>query len=154
MVITELHIFLNFIAGAYRAKGGLRNPAENEKAYEDIPGNMVQLLRKSSDRPHMDIASGGMQTVLHYRGVKLGSVNRIHRGGHSYIGSGVVLSDEAEKRLIEIGYKRMTYVRSGKKHEHIWRETSSMEVGAFETAIGEACNLVDRALGVKNTTDN
>lgn len=132
------------------AKRGLSKQVDNEIAYLEIPKNMVQYLRKLSARKHMDIASGGMQTVLHYRGVKLGGVNRIHRGGMSYIGSGVILSDEAEKRLEEIGYRRMTEVRSGAKHEHIWWETSSTDTDAFETAIGEACDLVDRALGVKN----
>lgn len=131
------------------AKRGLRHPVPNEEAYAKMPPTMAGWLRKLEHDTHMDVASGGMQTVLHYRGVKLGGVNRTSRGGVAYIASGVVLAPSHEQALHELGFRRMTKTQRGSSHEHIWWEILSSRVESFARAIDNACALVDRTLGIK-----
>jgi hypothetical protein len=128
-------------------KRGLRTPVPNEQAFREMPEAMADALRALAAEPSMDVASGGMQTAIHHRGVKLGGTNRQHRGGTAYIASGVVLSSAHEERLAELGFTRMTKNQAGSDHEHIWWETSFREVGAFVAAIREAAAPVDGALG-------
>jgi hypothetical protein len=130
------------------SKRGLRNLVPNEKAYASMPINIADLLRKAEIRPHVDIASGGMQTVIHYRGVKIGGVNRKHRGGVAYISFGVVLTPEHEKRLSRLGFVAMTKTQNSSKHEHVWWEISWFQSSNFFHAVEDAMVLIDKALGV------
>jgi hypothetical protein len=131
------------------AKRGLRNSVPNEVAYAAMPVQMVDWLRRQEAAPRMDLASGSIQTVLHYRGVKLGGVNRTERGGVAYIASGVILTPEHEQHMTNLGFRRMTKTQSGSSHEHIWWEILSSQVDAFASAVEQAQNLVDRTMGVK-----
>lgn len=129
-------------------KRGLRSLIPNKEAYAAIPTDMANSLRKIERQPHMDIASGSMQTVIHYRGVKIGGVNRKHRGGVAYIASGVVLNPEHMKRLDELGFTPMTKTQKGSKHEHAWWEISWTYASDFFRAAEDAKMLIDKAFGI------
>lgn len=130
------------------AKRGLRQSIPNHVAYASMPPQTAAWLEVQEHAHHMDVATGGIQTVLHYRGVKLGGVNRTARGGVAYIASGVVLTAEQEQRLIDLGFRRMTKTKRDSPHEHIWWEILSAEVEAFGSAVQEAKELIDRAFGL------
>lgn len=128
-------------------KRGLRNKVPNEIAYAEMPIEMADALRKMEKQPHMDIASGNMQTVIYYWDIQLGGVNRKHRSGVAYIVSGMVLTPRHEKRLGQLGFVSMSKTQQGSNHEHIWWETSWRHTSAFIRAVEDAKGLVDRALG-------
>ena len=130
------------------AKGGLRHPVSNEEAFGVMPADVGKLLTIVAATPHFEVRSGGMQTVIHYRGVKLGGVNRKHRGGVGYISEGVVIDAGLAAQLADCGFRRMTKVQSGSSHEHVWWEVSWSQVDAIKLAIERARATVDRALRV------
>lgn len=134
-------------------KKGLRNIVPNAEAYKVMPGHLAQSLRELESMAHFELTSGGMQSVVHYRGVKLGGVNRQHRGGHAYMTSHVVVTAQSRDALKKLGFKYMTKNMSG-GYEHIWYEISWQEHQAFRTAIALAANLVDEALGLSSRKDS
>jgi len=129
-------------------KGGLRRPVDNAEAFRQMPAGMESLLRALESTPHFEVRSGGMQTVIHYRGVKLGGVNRSHRGGVAYLSEGVILHEAFSEQLRNLGFRRMSKTQAGSSHEHIWWETSSTRTEEFEEAIRLAWDVVDRALRI------
>lgn len=129
------------------ARAGVHRDVGNEIAYAALPRAMAEVLRGLEQRAHFLVRSGAMQTVVHYRGVKLGGVNRAHRGGVGYIAEGVVLREEFASLLRSFGFQRMTKTQTG-GHEHIWWEIPVREAASFERAIDAARDVVDRALEI------
>lgn len=127
-------------------KRGLRNIVPNEEALAEMPESLANGLCGFCSHWGIEMASGGMQTVLHYKGVKLGGVNRRHRGGHCYISAGVVLTIEVANLLEEQGFRRMTKTQKSSRHEHIWWESPWNNVEGFLSALTQARRVVDRAL--------
>jgi hypothetical protein len=134
------------------AKRRVPNPVDNVVALSEMPAEVAKALGELSSRSGAELMSGRMQTVIHYKGVKLGGVNRKHRGGLAYIASGVINSAKAKDRLAELGFKLMTKTQSN--HEHVWWELSWTYVPAFVTAINEACDRIDSAFTVGQTARN
>jgi hypothetical protein len=131
------------------AKGGLRSPVDNSVAFLSMPDEIAAFLTQLEKTPFVDVRSGGMQTVIHYRGVKLGGVNRKHRGGVGYISEGVVLHEAFVEHLHRLGFRRMTKTQVDSGHEHIWWEISSTRTDEFEEATRLAREVVDRALHIE-----
>jgi hypothetical protein len=130
-------------------KGGLRRPVDNAEAFGQMPAGVASLLRALESVPHFEVRSGGMQTVIHYRGVKLGGVNRSHRGGVAYLSEGVVLHAAFSEQLRRLGFRRMSKTQAGSGHEHSWWETSSTRTEEIEQATRLAREVVDRALRIE-----
>lgn len=130
-------------------KRGLRRPVDNAEAFRQMPTGMASLLRELERAPHFEVHSGGMQTVIHYRGAKLGGVNRSHRGGVAYLSEGVVLHEGFAEQLRRLGFRRMTKTQADTGHEHIWWETSSTRTEEFAEAIRLSREVVDRALRIE-----
>lgn len=101
---------------------GLRTAVPIRHALKDCPDS-VQLMVKSqeSSYPDLRLCAGTSQIVLHYKGIKVGGLNRWERGGHTYIATGVVLSDAHRELLICNHFLRMSRNTTG-KHDHIWWE--------------------------------
>lgn len=133
------------------AKGGLRRPVDNLVAFLSMPNELAAFLTELENTPFVEVRSGGMQTVIHYRGIKLGGVNRVHRGGVAYVSEGVVIRNEFAMQLASLGFRRMTKRQSGSAHEHLWWEISCHEVPPIRRAIELAGETVDRALRVVRT---
>jgi hypothetical protein len=133
------------------AKGGLRNPVDNAVALRAMPDGIAAFLTQLESTPLVEVRSGGMQTVIHYRGVKLGGVNRVDRGGVAYVSEGVVVREEFVAQLTKLGFQRKTKRQRGSAHEHVWWEISVQEVAAARRAIELARAMVDRALRVEET---
>lgn len=130
------------------AKGGLRASVDNSVAYLSMPAELAAFLMELEKTPFVDVRSGGMQTVIHYRGIKLGGVNRVHRGGVAYVSEGVVIRNKFAMQLASLGFRRMAKRQSGSAHEHLWWETSCHEVAPIRRAIELAEETVDRALRI------
>lgn len=129
------------------SKWGLRNLEKNTEIFAQLPSAVSRLLHELENTDFMDVASGGMQTVVFYRCCKLGGYNRQHRGGHFYLATGVVIQSELERRLTDLGFSRMTKVQKGSSHEHVWWEIDSSKVEAFSAAVSACVQMVDQALG-------
>jgi hypothetical protein len=134
------------------SKWGLRNLEKNSEVFAQLPLTVSNLLRELENKDFMDVASGGMQTVVFYRCCKLGGYNRQHRGGHFYLANGVVIQSALEKRLSELGFSRMAKVQKGSSHEHVWWEIDSSKVESFAAAVSACAQVVDQALGVVRAT--
>lgn len=130
-------------------RGGVQQSVAIETAYASIPEALARVLRGLEELEHFQVRSGNMQTVVHYRGVKLGGVNRKHRGGVAYIAEGVVLNMEFSTMLGHLGFRRMTKTQARGGHEHIWWEISAVHARAFETAIHAARDVVNRSLQIR-----
>lgn len=128
--------------------GGVRNIRPNKEVYKILPQEVARVLKSIEKHPHCNVLSGAMQTVIHYRGVKLGGYNRTDRGGHGYITEGVVLNDEMMKQLENLGFRKMTKTQKSSNHEHIWWEISSKYIEQFSKAIEAAKKVVDRSLNI------
>jgi len=128
--------------------GGVWRSVANVEAYTEMPHQMVAVLRNIEALDHFMIRSGAMQTVIHYRGVKLGGVNRKHGGGHGYISEGVVLRSDTAMLLERLGFTRKAKIQAGSDHEHIWWQVPIQETVPFDQALHHAVDVVDRSLGV------
>lgn len=101
---------------------GLRTSIPLEVALAECPHSVRRLATTlGADFKHLGFRAGTSQIVAHYRGIKVGGLNRHDRGGHTYIATGVVLSTLHEQALKENGFCRMTRNTTG-KHEHVWWE--------------------------------
>ena len=79
-----------------------------------------------------------MQTIILYREIKIGGINRVHRGGAAYIASGVVNSEHMAKSLIDLGFREMHDGRS-----HYWHETGWHNCDQIKSAISLATNNIE-----------
>ena len=106
----------------YGGGTGLRTTVPLQEALAGCPKQirrLVQSLRANFSCSRF--SAGTSQIVLHYRGIKVGGLNRRERGGHTYVSTGVVLSAEHEVALHDNRFFRSSRSTTG-KHEHIWWE--------------------------------
>lgn len=129
-------------------KRGLRSLVDNAVAFQEMPRPLVELLRLWEGDPRYEIASGGMQTTIWYRGIKLGGVNRQHRGGVAYLAEGVAISEEYERSIELAGFRRMAKTQAGSSHVHVWWETSWTNLDGIQRGFEAAKGVVDRVFGV------
>ena len=101
---------------------GLRTSVPLQAALGECP-EPVRGLVNSLDAgfSQSQFRAGTSQIVLHYKGIKVGGLNRRDRGGHTYVSTGVVLSAEHEAVLDRNHFFRMMRNTTG-KHEHVWWE--------------------------------
>ena len=101
---------------------GLRTSVPLQNALVECPDAIESLVTSlNAAFRHSRFRAGKSQIVLHYKGIKIGGLNRWDRGGHTYISTGVVLSAQHEAALGGNQFSRMTRNTTG-KHEHIWWE--------------------------------
>ena len=101
---------------------GLRTTVPLQEALAECPDSIVRLVTSlRADHQHSHFRAGTSQIALHYRGIKVGGLNRRERGGHTYVSTGVVLSVDHEEELKKNRFCRMSRNTTG-KHEHIWWE--------------------------------
>ena len=106
---------------------------------------MPHVLCEISSIASIEMTSGGMQTSIKYKGIKLGGYNRKHRGCHAYISTGVILNKEMELLLKTLNFNRMTKTQKGSSHEHVWWELKSNNIKSLPIAIGAAIDIIDAA---------
>lgn len=131
------------------SKRGLRNLVENAEAYKEMPAAVAGVLRAWEADSRFDVVSGGMQTTVWYRGIKLGGVNRQHRGGVAYLAEGVAISAEYERAIERAGFRRMEKTQAGSHHVHVWWETPWTNLDGFQAGFREARAVVDRVFGIQ-----
>lgn len=123
---------------------GMWQRVENTVAFGELPTQTALSLRTLEKHRDLSFHSGKMQIALHYRGVKLGGINRSHK--HFYISDGVVVRDDFAASLSNLGFilKR----KPSSQHEHIWWQLSWDRVEDFVAAIALARQVVDQALRI------
>ena len=128
---------------------GLRTSVPLQDALTECP-DAISGLVTSLDAAfrHSRFRAGTSQIVLHYRGIKIGGLNRRERGGHTYVSTGVVLSAEHEAALDGNRFSREARNTTG-KHEHIWWELrwqGSDYARQSENAFRFFFNVIDEVL--------
>ena len=118
----------------------------NNEVFKEISEDVAELLRGLNKIEHIDMTSGSMQTLIHYKGFKLGGYNRKHRGRHGYITEGVVLSEEISDKLKALNFVRMTKTQQGSSHMHIWWEIRESDMKSFSEAIKLCITTVESFL--------
>jgi hypothetical protein len=126
------------------AKCGLKAQIPNIEAFKEMPGSTASLLERLTAEKHYQVRSGKMQTVVHYRGIQLGGINRKHHKGVAYLLEGCVLSSDFERALESLGYRRCSKVQPG--HQHVWWQCSFHDTTAIGKAFKAASEEVDRFL--------
>ena len=128
--------------------GGVRKNliTDNNDVFKEVGNEIAKVLLSIDRKRGVEMFSGGMQTTVTYKGVKLGGYNRKHRGGHAYITDGVVINTKIEKNIEQLGFKRMVKSQKTRSHQHVWWELSAKNIDAFEDAIGLAIDIVDETL--------
>jgi len=130
------------------SKRGLRSQVDNEIAFREMPLEVANLMRLWESDSRFEIASGGMQTTIWYRGVKLGGVNRQHRGGVAYLAEGVAISLEYEQAIERSGFRRTEKTQTGSNHVHVWWETPWTNLDGIQSGFTAAKAVVERVFGV------
>ena len=118
----------------------------NREVFREISEDVAEILRDINKIEHIDMTSGSMQTLIHYKGVKLGGYNRKHRGRHGYITDGVVLSEETSNKLKALNFIRMTKTQQGSSHMHVWWEIKESDMKFYSEAIRLCITIVESAL--------
>jgi len=128
---------------------GLRTSVPLQDALTECPDAISGLVTSlDAAFKYSRFRAGTVQIVLHYRGVKVGGLNRRERGGHTYVSTGVVLSAEHQALLGGNGFCRETKNTTG-KHEHIWWELrwqGSEYARQSENAFRFFFNVIDELL--------
>jgi Endonuclease NucS len=122
---------------------------EHVDAFREMPSGFVAYLKRLLSTPGFTLRSGAMQTVIWYRGVKLGGVNRKHRGGVGYVTSGV-LTPALRKQLVSLGFRWMEK-RQTSGHVHTWMEISIDTAESFAKGMETLRLVVDGSLGAKSS---
>lgn len=118
----------------------------NAEAYLAMPECIRKYLVTLEESENFRIYSMKMQTVILYREIKVGGINRIHRGGCAYIASGVVNSVQIANALDVLGFKEMNDGRS-----HYWYETGWNNCDEIKNAISlVSANIEDIFNKLKN----
>lgn len=101
---------------------GLRTSVPLQTALKECPEPIKRLVKSlDAGLSHSRFRAGTSQMVLHYRGIKVGGLNRRERGGHTYVSTGVVLSADHKAMLDGNLFFPMTRNTTG-THDHIWWE--------------------------------
>ena len=128
---------------------GLRTSVPLDQALAECPDPIRRLVESlEATVKHARFNAGTTQIVLHYRGIKVGGLNRRDRRGCSYVATGVVLSPQHENILARNRFMRMTRNTTG-KHEHVWWDLSwsvSEYARLTENAYRYFFKLIDDAL--------
>ena len=129
-------------------KHGLRNVIDEAIAYEQLP---TIEFKKSYNTlkaiPKLHMASGLMQTVIKYRGIKIGGINRTTKGGHFYISNGLVLTAETQAILLRYGGRRDEGKQAHKTHKHVFYEFTKHQSTGFMLAVQHCIDIINQALG-------
>lgn len=128
---------------------GLRTSVPLHDALAECPNSIRRLVDSLEEKiEHARFNAGTTQIVLHYRGIKVGGLNRRDRKGCSYVATGVVLSPQHENILAVNRFVRMTRNTTG-KYEHVWWDLS-WSVNEYarltENAYRYFFNVIDDAL--------
>lgn len=102
----------------------------NNEAYQAMPECIRTNISALECSEHFRIYSMKMQTIILYREIKIGGINRKHRGGVAYIASGVVNSEHIANSLFNLGFREMHDGRS-----HYWYETNWKNCSEIQEAI-------------------
>lgn len=104
--------------------------APNSEAYQTMPECVKSHLISLENSENFCVYSMQMQTIILYREIKLGGINRKHRGGCAYIASGVVNAEAIASKLLDLGFREMHDGRS-----HYWYETGWNNCSGIKEAI-------------------
>lgn len=133
----------------FGGRAGLRTYVPLQTALAECPEpirGLVAHLR--ANFPQLDLEAGKLQIVLHYKGIKVGGLNRFHRGGGTYVSTGVVLTDDHRKLLEMNQFSEMSQNTTG-TNEHVWWERrwiGTQYVNQSECVFRYFFDVIDEAL--------
>lgn len=116
----------------------------NSVAFSEMPiclNNFMQGLEKTDN---FRIFSMKMQTIILYHEIKIGGINRKHRGGCAYIAIGVVNTETFVNKLNFLGFLEMNDGRN-----HYWYETKWDNCESIKSALLLAKSTIDSAFNIR-----
>lgn len=133
----------------FGGRAGLRTSVPMQTALAECPAPIRRLVRQfEATYAQLNFEAGTLQIVLHYKGIKVGGLNRRHRGGCTYIATGVVLTDDHRDELKASQFVEMAQNTTG-TNEHVWWErlwVGSQYVNESEHAFKYFFKVIDKAL--------
>jgi len=81
-----------------------RAPIANEEAFQKLAPNLRTIVEELCADHRYTIVSGKMHTLIHYRSIKLGGINRLSPR-QVFISSGLVISKDIELKLTSNGFR-------------------------------------------------
>lgn len=120
-----------------------RAPITNEEAYRQLPPTIRSFVSTLETAPKYLVVSGGMHSLIHYRGIKVGGVNRVSPKSF-FISSGLVVSDAIEQRLQRFNFRYCSkHVPNG---EHSWWQSDFEQVETWRGGLAVIQELIDETL--------
>lgn len=116
----------------------------NESAFSEMPECLRILMSDLEKTANFRIYSMKMQTMILYHEIKIGGINRKHRGGCAYISIGVVNSEAFVTNLNSLGFREMNDGRN-----HYWYETKWNDCDNIQSALLLATSAIDRAFNLR-----
>lgn len=116
----------------------------NDEAFSEMPECLKILMNGLEQTEKFRIYSMKMQTIILYHEIKIGGINRKHRGGCAYIAIGVVNSEPFVNKLIALGFREMNDGRN-----HYWYETKWDNCENIQSALVLATSTIDRAFNLR-----
>ena len=130
--------------------GGAMQSAKRQISFSEALSEMAPdarlLFRNISAVRGVEIVSGAMQSMIAFKGIKIGGLRR--RNPVFYISSGLIVSPDDEKFLSRRGFSRKTKQQAGSSHEHVWYEIAAVHVDAMSEAIWHFTGRIDRLLAL------
>ena len=108
----------------------------NEEAYNSISKELALFLKNLVDAKKIELINQKMQTMIYYRGIKLGGVYR--DGNIAYLAKGILFRQKDEQDFILWGFKEKTH-----KNGHTWLQISSKKTNPIKNAFERIFNLID-----------
>ena len=116
----------------------------NEEAFSEMPVCLNILMSGLEQTANFRIYSMKMQTIILYHEIKIGGINRKHRGGCAYIAIGVVNSESFVTNLNSLDFREMNDGRN-----HYWYETKWDNCENIQSALFLATSTIDRAFNLR-----
>ncbi len=127
-----------------QARKATNSTLSNEEAFSEMPECLKILMGGLEQTANFRIYSMKMQTIILYHEIKIGGINRKHRGGCAYIAIGVVNSESFVTNLNALGFREMNDGRN-----HYWYETKWDNCEKIQSALLLATLTIDRAFNLR-----
>jgi hypothetical protein len=126
--------------------GDVWSAVDNDVAFSEMPAGMATFMSSLASQPEFALNSGRSQTIIRYRGVKLGGVNRKNQP-HGYLTSGVLASESERTAVAALGFRWMEKHQAGSSHVHTWFQIPISEHVSYARGLEVARAAVERTLG-------
>ncbi len=146
--ITEDDLLGTRVEAGILIGGGIQSFRKNEvpleEAISELNKDLQDYVLEQLHAGNFEFKSGKMQTVIIYKGIKIGGINRGHK--HNFISSNIILSQTDEDVLINNGFERKTKTQASSNHMHVYWKNKIDNVQALNAVLVHFSASIDRHL--------